>query len=153
MARRPSLVVPPVWEPPSIVFQRRCQGEGRYPPSYEVARVLRQPLREVVIRQGLLGDVVVPEEEAVQGPEVVEEAQQGGKDQSGQEDEAEEDGGGHVAEPQPLEHCQGEEGNRDDLKRNEDQQPDARCEDTALPGFAVSQVGHGQPMEIIEAVV
>lgn len=153
MARRTSLVVPPVWEPPSIVCHQRCRGEGRYPPSYELARILRQPLREVVIRQGLLGDVIVPEEEAVQGPEIVQETQQGGEDQSRQEDEAEEDGGGHVAEPQPLEHGQGEEGNRDDLKRDEDQEPDGGREDGALPGFAVSQVGHGQPVEIIEAVI
>lgn len=142
----------PAWEPPSIVFRQRRPGEG-YPPSYELGGISRQPLREVVVRQGLLGDVIVAEEEAVQGPEVMQEAHQGAQDRGSQEEEADEDGTGHVGQPQPLERRQGQQGDRDDLERDEHQQPDAAGEDAALPWLAVSQVGHRQPVEVIEAVI
>lgn len=53
---------------------RQHPDKRRYQPSYELGRVRRQPLHEVVIGYGLLGDLMVPHQEAVQGPEVMQEA-------------------------------------------------------------------------------
>ena len=114
-------------ETPEIAYYntwpRQHQAGRRYQPLYELGRVRREPLREVVIGHGLLGDVTVPHEEAVQGPEVMQEAQQGAEDQGGQEEEAEEDAGGHLDEPQTHEHGQGQQCDGDDLQGDEDQQP------------------------------
>lgn len=113
-------------ETPEIAYDmcpRQHQAGRRYLPLYELGRVRCEPLREVVIGHGLLGDVTVPHEEAVQGPEVMQEAQQAAEDQGGQEEEAEEDAGGHLDEPQPPEHGQGQQRDGDDLQGEEDQQP------------------------------
>lgn len=124
----------------------------RYQPAYEPGGVCGESLREVVVIQGLLADVPVGHEEAVQGPEEMQEAQQGAEDGGRQEEQEPEDEVGHLQQPQPPERPQGDQGDGDDLQGNEDQQPDARGEDTALPGLAVPQVGDRDPVEIIEAV-
>lgn len=131
---------------------RQHPQKRRYPPSHELGRVGRQPLREVVVGQGLLGDLAVPHQEAVQGPEVMQEAHQKAEDQGGEAEEEDKDPDRHVHQPQEPEHCQGEESDGDHLQGDEHHHPDAPGEDTAFARLAVSQVGHGDPVEIVKAV-
>ena len=131
---------------------RQHQHKRQYQPSYELGRILRQPLREVVVRQGLLGNLMVPHQKAVQGPEVIQEAHYEAEYHGGQEEKAEEDEARCREQPQALEHRQGEESDGDELKRDRDQHPDACGEHGAFSGLAVSQVGHREPVEIIEAM-
>lgn len=95
---------------------------------------------------------MVPHQEAVQGSEVMQEAQQKAEDHGGETQKAEEDHRGHVEQPQALEHRQGEERDGNDLKGDEDQHPDAPGEDAAFSGLAIPQVGHGDPVEIVKAM-
>lgn len=82
----------------------------------------------------------------------MQEAHQKAEYHGGQAEKADEDPGGHMDQPKELEHRQGEERDRNDLKGDEDQHPDAPTEDAAFSGLAVPQVGHGDPMEIVKAV-
>lgn len=95
---------------------------------------------------------MIPHQEAVEGPEKVQEAEQEAQDQGGQEEEAEDEGGGHAEEPQPPEPRQGEQRQREDLQRYEDQQPEGCGEHAAFSRLAIPQVGHRDPVEIVEAV-
>lgn len=95
---------------------------------------------------------MVPHQEAVQGPEVMQEAHEEAQDHGGQAEKAEEGRGGHMGQPQVLKHRQGEESDRYDLDGDEHQHPDAPGEDAAFSGLAVPEVGHRDPMEIVEAV-
>ena len=143
---------------PHRLGSRKCTGALppettlRDPPSDEAGGVLRQPLRQVVVGQGLLGDVAVVQQQAVERPEVVQEAQQGAQDGGGQQEQAGEDEARHAQQPQPAQRRQGEQGDGDHLQGHEGQQPDGRREHAALPGLAVPQVGHGDAVEVVEAV-
>ena len=92
------------------------------------------------------------QQQAVERPEVVQEAQQGAQDGGGQQEQAGEDEARHAQQPQPAQRRQGEQGDGDHLQGHEGQQPDGRREHAALPGLAVPQVGHGDAVEVVEAV-
>lgn len=81
------------------------------------------------------------------------EAQEKGQDQGCQEEKAEKNAQRHTEQPQTIECSEGKEGDPDDLQGDEDQPLEACGEDTALSGLAVSQIGQGDPIEIIEAVM